>query len=550
MKGYKKLSQREYEKELEAQYQAHLQLIETECKSFKVNKAESKKRVLQCNDVETGFRFFCMTYFPHIMTKDPSAFHEWCFQHLPAVVYTPGGQKQGLAAPRGEAKSTYVTVLFNLYCTLLELKWYTIIIMETNEQSAEKLAQIKAELIANPRLGADFPHSTGQGPTWAMNEIITANNRKIVAGGIKMKRGRNHGHHRPDLLLLDDLENDENVKSKEFRDKLENWLKKTAFKYGPPDGSMDIFYAGTVLHYDSVLNRFMKKPTWKKRAVIFKAIIEWPKRMDLWEAWEEILLNDDDGEDKAWMFYCQRKKEMDEGAIVSWPAMRSLYQLMLERSEDHEAFESEFQNTPGNAEDQPFKEIRFWVHPDPQWVFYGACDPALGKNKKACPAAVLVGGINLNAKRPTLNVIEADIARMTPTVTMHKIIEFQKEYHCMVFGVESIGFQDFMRTELIGLGQEMRVPVPARAVMPTGPMSDKDLRIMSLEPHVRNGLILLHRNLTTLTEQMRYYPESTYKDGPDCLHMLWTLAMSGARGIPRVLSGGRSRLTIDNRMPR
>lgn len=542
MKNYKKLTQREFEKELESQYQAHLQLIETECASFKVSAKDSKKRVKQCHDIQNGFRFFCHTYFPHILVKDPSLFHEWCFDNLPPVVYAEGGQKLAQAAPRGEAKSTYLTVLFNLYCVILELKWYSIIIMETNEQSAEKLAQIKAELIANPRLNADFPSATGQGSTWAMNEIITANNRKIVAGGIKMKRGRNHGHHRPDLLLLDDLENDENVKSKAFRDKLEDWLKKTAFKYGPPDGSMDILYCGTLLHYDSVLNRFMKKPTWKKRTKIFKAIIEWPLRMDLWETWEEILLNQ--GEDEAFAYYSQRKAVMNDGAVVSWPAVRPLYQLMLERSEDHEAFESEFQNTPGNAQDQPFKDIRFWVHADPKWVFYGACDPALGKNKKACPAAALVGGINVHAKRPTLNVIEAKIARMTPTVTMHKIIELQQEYQCLVWGVESVGFQDFMRTELINLGQELRCPVPARAIMPTGPMADKDLRIMSLEPHVNNGLILLHRSLTNLTEQLRYYPEAAYKDGPDALHMLWTLAMSGARGIPRVRSAGGSRIHV------
>ncbi|GAL29707.1 hypothetical protein JCM19239_6055 [Vibrio variabilis] len=47
-------------------------------------------------------------------------------------------------------------------------------------------------------------------------------------------------------------------------------------------------------------------------------------------------------------------------------------------------------------------------------------------------------------------------------------------------------------------------------------MNDKDLRIMSLEPHIRNGLILLHRNLGVLNDQLRYYPEAAYKDGPDC----------------------------------
>ncbi|SPW34055.1 Uncharacterised protein [Edwardsiella tarda] len=68
-----------------------------------------------------------------------------------------------------------------------------------------------------------------------MGTVVTANNVKItVAGSGKKLRGLRHGPYRPDLILLDDIENDENVRSPEQRDKLDSWLKKTSCHSGKP----------------------------------------------------------------------------------------------------------------------------------------------------------------------------------------------------------------------------------------------------------------------------------------------------------------------------
>ncbi|WP_080612363.1 phage terminase large subunit [Shewanella xiamenensis] len=533
----KRITQRELDKTLDGVYQEQVRLIEEECSGFEINADASAKRRALCKDKVTGFEYFSKTYFPHIFKREPSQFHHWIWTELPQTLNTGKGQRHAIAAPRGEAKSTILTQLFTLYCVLEELKWYPVIIMDTVEQAQELLAFIKAELVANPRLQTDYPDAVGQGPTWTESEIITSNNRKVLAAGARKRlRGRRHGYHRPDLLLMDDLENDENVKSKEQRDKLDKWILKTALKLGPPDGSMDVLYSGTVLHYDSVLNRYLKKPTWKGH--VFKAIIEWPKRMDLWEKWEEVLLNE--GEDAAEQFYSQRRLEMDDGAIVSWPDMRPLYMLMLARAEDHEAFDTELQNAPGNSDDAPFKGITFWVQPQHDWVFYGACDPSMGKKNKARdPAALLIGGMSrLTGK---LDVVEAKVARMVPDLIIENIILLQKEYRCQVWGIENIAFQEFLRTEIVKRSALRGIPVPARGITPH---TDKDLRIESLQPHVANGLIRLHRSQTVLHDQLFYYPEADHDDGPDCLHMLWTLAVSGAAGIPQINSrlGMRQRI--------
>ena len=126
----------------------------------------------------------------------------------------------------------------------------------------------------------------------------------------------------PDLVLLDDLENDENVRSPEQRDKLENWLMRTVLSLGPADDSMDVIYIGTILHYDSVLARTLKKPQWHGRT--FRAVEKMPDDLALWDIWERFYKTPSVGPEKARAFYEQHRQRMDAGAVVSWPDFRPL----------------------------------------------------------------------------------------------------------------------------------------------------------------------------------------------------------------------------------
>lgn len=521
-----RLSQQEFLREL-ASFRKELQtLIEAECAGFDSDPAASKERRRQAID---QFKFFCYTYFPHYVTSDPSAFQQWVYEELPRLQGLAAGCRQPVAAPRGNAKSTLITQLFVLWCNLTGRCWFAVIIMDAFDQAVMMLEAIKVELESNPRLKQDFPNETGAGRVWQAGVIVTRNNRKVqVAGSGKKLRGWRHGPHRPDLVVLDDIENDENVRKKEQRDKLESWIDKVVTKLGPPDGSLKLFYVGTVLHYDSVLARKLKSPAWKSK--VFKAIERFPDRMDLWERWEEIYINE--SEEASDRFYEQNRDLMDAGAVVSWPSTQPLLMLMKFRAENHKAFDSEYQNDPGNNEDAPFREVRFWVQPCRDWVFFGACDPSLGRrDKNRDPSATLVGGFD--RVHGVLDVVEADIARKVPDLIIEGIINYQREYSCLVWGIETVQFQEFLKTELVKRGAQRGIPVPARGIVPH---VDKELRIASLQPHVANGLIRLHRNQTTLYSQLRYWPEADHDDGPDGLHMLWMLAVAGAGGIPKILS--------------
>lgn len=489
-------------------------------------------------DPVTGYEYWDRHYFPHYGRSEPSALHQYLYKRLPEMVNAPSGQRDALAAPRGEAKSTKVSMSFVLWCVVIGIKWYPVIIMDAFEQAAEMLEAIKAELEANPRLAGDFPEACGQGKVWRAGVIVTANGRKVEAfGSAKKIRGRRHGAHRPDLAVMDDIENDENVTTPAQRDKLQKFVTASVLNLGPPDDSMDAILIGTVLHYDSVLARFLKNPLWNRK--VFKAIIQWPDRMDLWEQFEALLLaaeTPQQGEAEAMALYQANKADMDQGAVVSWPALRPIHKLMIRRArEGHAAFDSEQQNDPVAGDDAPFaNSIRFWVNRLAEWVFYGAADPSLGKHGNSRdPSALGIGGY----QRTTgiLDVVEAKIKKRTPDRIISDIIELQREYGCIVWGVESVQFQEFLRTELVKRSAQLGVPVPARALLP---ISDKVLRIESLQPHMHNGLIRLHCSQTTLIDQFRHFPKADHDDGPDMVVMLWMLAVTG--GVAAAAQGGNS----------
>jgi predicted phage terminase large subunit-like protein len=477
------------------------------------------------------YGFFVSTYFPHyIRSPARSRLHEYLFSRLPEIVASEKSEQDAIAAPRGEAKSTLVSQLFVLWCLLTGKKKYPVIVMDSIDQAYPMLEAIKAELEFNARLLLDFPDAAGQGRVWQAGTIVTRNGAKVqVAGSGKKLRGLRHGPYRPDLCVLDDIENDEQVRNPDQRDKLNSWLSKTVMPLGGPGGrretgdKFDVVYIGTILHYDSVLSRVLNNPMW--RTARFKALLTWPDNMSLWDKWEEITRNE--GEPEADAFYAANAQAMQAGSEVSWAARPLLALMKIRAREGHDTFDSEYQNDPVAGDNAPFANaITFWVSRLSEWVFYGACDPSLGKHGNSRdPSALLVGGYN--RQTGVLDVVEAAIKKRLPDTIIEDIIALQQQYHCLIWAVETVQFQEFLRTELIKRSAARRVPVPARAVTPH---TDKTLRIESLQPHVKNGLIRLHSSQSTLIDQLRHFPMADHDDGPDALHMLWTLATSGAGG--------------------
>src|SRR5690625_6304674 len=99
-------------------------------------------------------------------------------------------------------------------------------------------------------------------------------------------RGRNWNGSRPDLIICDDLEDarpDGNASSPEPREKLRDWFSQTVMALGDPKSERTAFVVvGTTVHFDRLLKNILYNRS-DFESKVYKAIINEPKRMDLWE---------------------------------------------------------------------------------------------------------------------------------------------------------------------------------------------------------------------------------------------------------------------------
>jgi conserved hypothetical protein len=502
------------------------QVIEAEVDGFDASPAAIAERRAKVLDPVNGYEYFVNTYFPHyVRSSEKSELHEFLFSRLPEILQQPEGINEADAAPRGEAKSTLVTRLFSLWTVITGAKKFIVIAMDSIDQAYPMLEAIKAELEFNPRLKTDFPEMCGQGRVWQAGTIVTASNVKIqVFGSGKKMRGMVHGAFRPDLAILDDIENDEMVRNPDQRDKLEMWLKQTVLQLGAVGTKFDVIYIGTILHYDSVLSRTLNNPFWSTRK--FKAMKRWPDRMDLWDRWEELYRND--GAVVAEAFYQANKDEMERGAVTSWAARGVLALMKIRARDGHATFDSEYQNDPVSGDAAPFASaLKYWTELPGDLIYFGALDPSLGKaGASRDPSAIIVGGYHRSTGK--LYIVEAQIKKRLPDLIIEDVIRLHQQYRCKLWFIETVQFQEFLQDELVKRSAARGLPVPARAVKP---ITDKLLRIETLQPHMANGLILLHAGQTTLEQQFRHFPMADHDDGPDAVQMLWAGALANSAPI-------------------
>lgn len=500
------------------------------------------RRKLGAIDME----FFGRAYFPHYFSRPSPEFH----RELDAIwqqgvlkgryPLTPAdtkaisrlpGVRRAVAAPRGHAKSTNLTFKGTMHSTLYGYKHYPIIISDSSEQAEGFLDNIRVEFEENTAILEDFGSLAGS--VWRSNVLVTKTNIKIEAiGSGKKIRGRKHRNWRPDLIILDDVENDENVRTPEQRSKLKNWFDKAVSKSG--DDYTDIVYIGTLLHYDSLLAKTLTNPAY--RSIKYKAVIQFSQADDLWQQWESIFtdLSNDDRESEALAFFQAHKEAMLEGTQVLWEEKLSYYDLMVMRvSEGEASFNSEEQNEPINPDDCLFMEEWFDYYNesevnfgDPAFDFFGFIDPSLGKTKRSDFSAIVT--LAKHKGSGYMYVVDADIERRHPDRIIADVLAKERWLRASFghgyrkLGAETNQFQWFLKEELAKASAKAGLYLPIEEVQQT---SDKVMRIQTLQPDVKNKYIKFNRRHKRLLEQLTQFPMGAHDDGPD--------ALEGARSIAK-----------------
>jgi len=181
-------------------------------------------------------------------------------------------QMNVIVAFRGSGKSTIMTLSYPLWaiCGKLQKK-FVVIFAQTETQAKQYLKNIKEELESNSLLRQDLgPFREEFDNEWNSKTLVIENYdaRIMIASSEQSIRGIRHKEHRPDLIILDDVEDIQSVKTAEGRKKTFNWVTGDVIPLG--DKNTKYVFIGNLLHNDSFLVNLKEKIEKKEIDGIYK----------------------------------------------------------------------------------------------------------------------------------------------------------------------------------------------------------------------------------------------------------------------------------------
>ncbi len=276
-------------------------------------------------------RFFVEYYLHDPQSMSPLQPHHVRLLNL--IPYDKTGVKVNVQAPRGSAKTTCCAVWYPLWRICFksfqlaegvpEEKF--ILIISRNQTMAKGILENLKRLTENENIVRDFGNLSGR--VWKKDECETANGVAVrVLGRKQSPRGALVAGKRPSLVVVDDLEDPKRCLNPDLREEDADWFFSDIMFASDIGGNLNVIYADTVKHPDSLSMRLTQTPGWNK--VHFKAILDpedlyHPTHEHLWKGWDAIYsdlsLDDAEREAKADEFYNAHEEQLNAGVTALWP---------------------------------------------------------------------------------------------------------------------------------------------------------------------------------------------------------------------------------------
>lgn len=460
-------------------------------------------------------------FLPHYFNKPTARFHHELAEHL-AGMHTRRGSRISYIAPRGGAKSTWVTLAYALRCALEGWEQHILILSDSSDQADQHLRHLRKELEDNPKIDSVYDNVSGSGPEWKGSRIQLRNGVIVEALGTGKKvRGRRNRASRPSLIIFDDIQSNEDVVSPVIRERAWRWATAEVIPAG--DENTNFLAVGSAIHREAVSVKLGHLAGWK--AHTYRAIISWPDRMDMWLEFERLATNlaDPEREATARAFYAANKSAMDSGGVVYWPERWPLVDMMLVRATiGHNAFESEYQGVPGTldgAEWPPeyFDREGLWFDDWPDcYLKVCSLDPSKGSSSNA---GDYQAHIQAGLARDGVIYVEAHLLREPVMQMVSRAVDLLHSWKPDEYVLENndgLGMVvDAFQRECL----HRKYAFTPKAVMQT---TNKETRIRTrLDARLARAGIRFRNTHGTrlLVDQLRDFPRGDHDDGPDALEL-------------------------------
>ena len=369
-------------------------------------------------------------------------------------LYTSDAPSAMVIAPRDHAKSSALSMVYILAEVLFRASDYVILVGSTEDGAAEQLGNITEELAENEDLIREFGikkfHRTAT--TDVIVEMTDGHKFRILARGAEQRiRGRLWKGKRPNLLVCDDMEDDEQVENADRRRKFRIWFFRAAKQALSKSGKIRVH--GTILHDDSLLSRLRKNRTWQH------------------------------------LFYAAHSS-FDDFSGMLWPERWTEAHLRARRQEfiedgDSAGYSQEFLNNPLDHSDAFLKQADFKLMSNDDYetdkIICVAADFAVSRADKANRTAFVIGGKDVNN---ILHFIDVRKGRWDPTEWIEEMFDIQRQWNPEVFWVEDGVIWKSVKSMIYREMQVRDLRINFEAILP---VKDKGTRGRSYQRRMRAG---------------------------------------------------------------
>lgn len=210
----------------------------------------TRNRTVRQHVTRQSHLMFFYVYFSHYVQYSIAEFQKDIFR----ITEDSENKLAVIVAFRGSGKSTLVTFSYSLWSILgIQQKKFVLMFFQTRTQAKQHMMNLKRELESNVLLKSDLGPFEEESDEWGSSSLVFSNTgaRITVASMEQSIRGLRHNQHRPDLIICDDVEDMQSVKTYESRQKTYNWLTGEVI----PGGGVNtrLIVIGNLLHEDSLV---------------------------------------------------------------------------------------------------------------------------------------------------------------------------------------------------------------------------------------------------------------------------------------------------------
>jgi predicted phage terminase large subunit-like protein len=417
-----------------------------------------------------------------------------------------------IAAPRGHGKSTAITHAYTLANVLFRARKFVVIVSDTETQAVNFLNDIKEELRNNEDLielfgVKDFKKDTETDIIVELNDGYTF--RIMVRGAEQRVRGLKWPQSsvtlRPDLIICDDLEGDEQVLNKDRREKFRKWFFGALIPCKSATGIVRV--VGTILHLDSLLNRLM--PEDSNKYTVVEPLRSYS--MNSREVWKSV-----------------RYRAHDEDfSHILWPSRWNKEELEKTRQAfvDQgmpEVYSQEYLNYPVDEATSYFKredfkeipkfELEALENEHKKLVYYAAVDFAISTKERSDYTVIAIGGMD---ERGIMYMMDIRRGRWDALQIVDEMFAVEQMYEPQVFVTEKGAIEKavgaVLRSEMVKRGIYMNL-------MPMTPTKDKQTRARSFQARLRGGGIKFDKTAPwypDYEDELVRFPKSRHDDQVD-----------------------------------